>query len=172
MNSSDRRVGGISVADTVQRHRGGASQGGKQRVFDETWEFDRPVRRSREMSRATGLAIRRVILWLTSGPTTMGWLCIAIYRQGIFALGSQTRSTIWHFERGNWISFRCCGDSEWSVRPRKACPPAVYSPGVGPSNARAATSSPRRYGRTGEAPARCLSTACNHQSWFGPMPAK
>lgn len=32
---------------------------------------------------------------------------------------------------GNWIAFRCCGDSEWSVRPCKACPPAVHSPGVG-----------------------------------------
>lgn len=68
----------MSVADTVQRYRGGASQGGNQRVFDETWKFDRPVRRSREMTRATGLTIRRVILWLTSSPTATGWVSIAI----------------------------------------------------------------------------------------------
>lgn len=32
-----------------------------------------------ERPRATGLAVRRVILWLTSKPTAMGWLCTRAY---------------------------------------------------------------------------------------------
>lgn len=32
----------------------------------------------------------------------------------------------------NWVDFRCCRDSEWSVQPRSACLPAVDSPGVDP----------------------------------------
>ena len=40
----------------------------------------------------------------------------------------------WHLGLENWIEFCCCGDSEWSVQPRTACPPAVDSPGVGPLN--------------------------------------
>ena len=29
-----------------------------------------------------------------------------------------------------WLASCCCGDSEWSVRPRRTCPPAVHSPGA------------------------------------------
>ena len=30
-----------------------------------------------------------------------------------------------------WLTSCRCGDSEWSVRPRRACPPVVHSPGGG-----------------------------------------
>jgi len=66
--------------------------------------------------------------------------------------GRPTRPCNLAFEHGNWISFHCCGDSEWSVRPRKACPPAVHSPGVGLTNPSRRELSHRHNGRAGEVP--------------------